>query len=881
MSGPSSSIREAPSSSSGRTEWSSDAAFRGADPGASTCDAMPPGEFPSVDGAVGRTLGDYIILDKLGSGGMGAVYRAIHKSLQKPVALKLIKAEWWGDSTAGEDQRAEARFRNEAQALGQLEHDHIVPIYDAGRIDGVVYFSMRLIRGPSLAGLLRKDGPMEPRQAAAYIEPIARAVQYAHDRKIVHRDLKPSNIMVDADGRPCLIDLGLCKSLEATDTTSTAGRPLGTAEYMAPEQARGDRQVGTSVDIYGLGATLMTLLTGQPPFGTGPAAAVLRRVIHDEPRWPHHRDRAVPRELKAICLKCLEKHPSQRFESAGAVAVALRRYLDGEPTGVVECSRWQRAVRWVRRSPWRAAAAGLAIVTVLLAAVFAIRLDHRDRELASAFARDLPATSWKNLDRRIREMPARARDLLHAPLADEALDPEVRTRLLLALLPSEPSRSVELVDRLLECAPDEHRAIVEGLRPHRAAAAARLRAAMEAEGSTSERRTRAAAALINLDGAGSHEAIAEAVPAWAILGAVDDPDRRVELMDWLVGSRIDPRILVDRINIESNPAVRRALIQVLAERDDAGRPPAEIEPGRIDRLEVLYRDDPDPGVHGSLAYLLRRWGRGSDRKRIDADLAGRPPGGRGWLVDAFGQTLAIIGPVAPEPGAKTRRLAVATTEVTLAAYLQFEPDFLARVEPYHGELPRDEGSPACAVSFVRAARFCNWLSERAGLPKTEWCYQAGPSPGSMVLVPDYARRRGYRLPTLAEWEFAARAGTTTDRYFGRSARSAGSYAWYNRNTENHAEPVGRLRPNDFGLFDVLGNLVEWCDNRNPPHSEKCDCPAGSGSECREYRLASIRGGSFNQPEGCLTVTRIDPSLDFQVPSLTWRCSGFRVVQAAP
>ncbi len=177
-----------------------------------------------MDGAVGRTFGGYIILERLGSGGMGVVYRALQSNARRLVALKLVKAEWWGDSTQPSNHRAESRFRNEAQALAQLEHDHIVPIYEVGHVEGVVYFSMRLIDGQNLGRVIRDGGPLDPRRAAAYIEPIARAVQYAHDRAILHRDLKPSNIMVDREDRPHLIDLGLCKSLEATDCHQP-GRP--------------------------------------------------------------------------------------------------------------------------------------------------------------------------------------------------------------------------------------------------------------------------------------------------------------------------------------------------------------------------------------------------------------------------------------------------------------------------------------------------------------------------------------------------------------------------------------------------------------------------------------------------------------------------------
>ena len=436
----------------------------------STAGREGPATSPQVDGAVGRTLGDYVILERLGSGGMGVVYRALQRDARRLVALKLIKAEWWGDSTVPGDRRAESRFRNEAQALAQLEHDHIVPIYDVGHAEGVVYFSMRLIKGRSLGRMVREGGPLDPRRAAAYVEPIARAVQYAHDRGILHRDLKPSNIMVDEEDRPYLIDLGLCKSLEATDATSQVGRPMGTAEYMSPEQARGDRHAGKAVDVYGLGATLLSLLTGSPPFSGATPAIVLRRVLDDEPDWPRERDRPVGRELKAICLKCLEKDPARRFRTAGELAEVLRRYLDDEPTGVVLPGPWTRLSRWVRRQPWRAAAAGLSLIAGLIAATAWVHADRRDRRLAAAFARDLPAIPWDDLPRKVREMAGhrgRVEAVLRARLEAGPVDPELRSRIAIALLPSEPARAAELADRLLSCGPEEHRAIREALRPRR------------------------------------------------------------------------------------------------------------------------------------------------------------------------------------------------------------------------------------------------------------------------------------------------------------------------------------------------------------------------------------------------------------------------------
>jgi hypothetical protein len=858
-----------------------DDAFRGVDPAASTADGVrvEPGEIPQVDGAVGRNFGGYIILERLGSGGMGVVYRALQINARRLVALKLVKAEWWGDSTQPSNHRAESRFRNEAQALAQLEHDHIVPIYEVGHVEGVVYFSMRLIDGQNLGRLIRDGGPLDPRRAAAYIEPIARAVQYAHDRAIVHRDLKPSNIMVDREDRPHLIDLGLCKSLEATDATSVAGRPMGTAEFMSPEQARGDSQIGTAVDVYGLGATLFSLLTGSPPFVGVTPAVVLRRVLDDEPDWPRHRDRAVGRELKAVCLKCLEKDPARRFPSAVALADALRHYLRDEPTGVVLPGPWTRLVRQIRSKPWRAAAAGLALVAGLIAATAWMHVIRRDRELAAAFVRDLPTTAWDDLPRKVREMSGhRARVVaeLRTVLDGRPIDPGVRTRIALALLPSEPSRAAELAGRLLDCGPDEHRAIHEALRPHRADIAGRLLAALASDTSDPGRRARAAAALIAFDGSEPPGSFADAAPAWSRLRAAEVPDLRVELLDWLVRSHIRPEILFDRVEHEPDASVRRSLFQVLAELGDGGHPPGEASAPRIAQLAAIYREDPDPGVHSSLAYLFVRWGMASDRARLDGQFAGKPPCHRRWLVNTIGQTLAVVGRVEP-----AGRLAIATTETTLAQYQRFDRDHRARAEQLHGAMPGDPDAPVGAVSYNDAARFCNWLSQEEGLAPEDWCYLPGEIAGTMVPAPNYLARRGYRLPRLREWEYAARAGTTSDRYFGRSLRHAAAFAWSIHNTDNHAEAVGRKRPNDFGLFDVLGNLLEWCDNPDPPHADRCICPATIGAECRKVRLVSIRGGGYSQPEGGLTVAAYSPTLDRLYPDEAFRYIGFRVVRLVP
>ena len=849
-----------------------------------------PGELPVIDGALGRQVGDYLILERLGIGGMGVVYRAYDREARRFVALKLIKAEWWGDSTEASGREAKSRFRNEAQALAQLEHDHIVPIYDIGHADGLVYFSMRLIKGCSLAEMIRGDGPLDPCRAAFYIAPIARAVQYAHDHQILHRDLKPGNVMLDEDDRPLLIDLGLCKSLDATDFTSVSGKPMGTAEYMAPEQARGVKDVGIAVDIYGLGATLFALLAGRPPFsGTSPVV-VLRKVIEEEPDWPPERDQSVGRELKAICLKCLEKDPSHRFRSAGELAEALRKYLDGEPTGVTLPGPWTRLVRWIRRNPWRAAAAAIAVVAAMVTTTAWARAARRDRETAEAFVRDLPTIPMADLPRKVRELEAYRGSI--NPRLDQLIragpvDPEVRPRIALALLPSEPSWANELADRLLVCGPEEHRIIREALRDHGTDVAPKLRAALDDPRSDPGRRSRAAAALIAIGRPSASGETEAAGTAWSLLRAAAVPDSRTELIDWLIRSKIEPRTLAGRLEREPDPSVRRAILQYLAGLGD-GRPPEGISPALPSRLAAMYRDDPDPGIHSSLAHLLRRWGHGSDRARIDAELTGKPRGHRQWLVNSLGQTMAIIGPgvgdSGPIPvadGRLTHRFAIATTETTLGQYRLVDPGHRARSKDHHGEPPTDPEIPADAISYDDAARFCNWLSRQEGLPPDHWCYIPGGAPGGMVLAPDYLSRRGYRLPSLREWEYAARAGTTTDRYFGQSPSHTADYAWSLRNSNNHAEPVGLKRPNDFGLFDALGNVLEWCYNPDPPHDQGCDCRAALGADCRKTRLVSMRGGSFYESEGGLTVMPPGPIFDRLLSTEKIRYIGFRIVKGEP
>jgi serine/threonine protein kinase len=273
---------------------------------------------------VAREFGDYELLAEIARGGMGVVYRARQKGLNRLVALKMILA---GRLAAQDDLQ---RFLSEAEAAARLQHPNIVAVHEVGQVDGQYFFSMEFINGPSLAQRL-SAGPLPGRVAARYVRIIARAVHYAHRHGILHRDLKPSNIVVDAEDEPHVTDFGLAKKLGGGSGQTRSGTVMGTPSYMAPEQAAGKtKELGPACDIYGLGAVLYELLTARPPFQSDTPVDTIMHVLDREPVPPRLLNPKVDRDLETICLKCLEKDPRHRYASAEALAEDLQRYLNGE-----------------------------------------------------------------------------------------------------------------------------------------------------------------------------------------------------------------------------------------------------------------------------------------------------------------------------------------------------------------------------------------------------------------------------------------------------------------------------------------------------------------------------------------------------------------------
>jgi tetratricopeptide (TPR) repeat protein len=413
-------------------------------------------------------LPDYRILGRLGRGGMGIVYEALQISLNRVVALKMIRA----GVDAGPDELA--RFQIEAEALADLQHPNIVAVHEVGRHHSCPFLTMEFLDGGSLHDLL-SGRPQQARTAASLVETLARAMHCAHLRGIVHRDLKPANILLQAkseirnpksetvtamrasdfefrtsDFTPKITDFGLAKRLQEGRRQTVTGMIVGTPNYMAPEQAEGrSDKVGPLADVYALGAVLYEMLTGKPPFEGETQLDTIRKVLSDEPTSPRAHQPTVPRDLSTICLKCLEKHPERRYRSAEVLADDLRRYLNGEPILARATGPAERIWKWAKRRPAQAALACVVLTAVALTAGILI-YSYRKISIAYGESQENAAVAFDAVDHLYTRMaeerlldepnkdPLREELLARAPALYEriarqpSLDPAVRRQTALA-----------------------------------------------------------------------------------------------------------------------------------------------------------------------------------------------------------------------------------------------------------------------------------------------------------------------------------------------------------------------------------------------------------------------------------------------------------------
>ncbi len=338
-----------------------------------------------------HSFGDYELLEEIARGGMGIVYKARQKSLNRIVAVKMILA---GHFASKQDV---LRFRSEAEAAANLRHANIVAVFETGECEGQPYFSMEYVPGRSLEEIVR-EGPLQAKRAAQYARTIAEAIHYAHGQGILHRDLKPSNVLIDIDDQPRVMDFGLAKQLRGDAGLTASGQALGSPNFMPPEQcgvaadvrtltkkseARNPKseisqslvtsvvtktKVGPASDVYGIGAILYCLLTGRPPFQAESIQEVLVQLQEREPVTPRMLIPSIPRDLETICLKCLEKEPARRYATAQRLADELTRFLAGQPIQARPLGAPEKTWRWCRRKPALAGALAAVVLVVALGA---------------------------------------------------------------------------------------------------------------------------------------------------------------------------------------------------------------------------------------------------------------------------------------------------------------------------------------------------------------------------------------------------------------------------------------------------------------------------------------------------------------------------------
>lgn len=345
-----------------------------------TCDACGSsfslvGAEDSPELAGRRTVGRFKLIERIGMGGFGAVWRARDAELDREVAVKIPRRGQL-------DPREAELFFREARAAAQLKHPHIVPVHEVGRDGEAIYIVSDLIRGESLAEWLKARRP-GPRKTAELLATVADALHFAHEHGIVHRDLKPSNLMIDAAGAPHLMDFGLAKRDVGEISMTLDGQVLGTPAYMSPEQAGGEvRWVDRRTDLYSLGVILFQMLCAELPF-RGSAQRQMQQRLTDDPPSPKSLNPRTPLDLATICLKCLERDPNRRYRTGEEVAAELRRYLRGEPIHARPLSRVARLARWARREPWKALAAGLTVLLAIAGPTAAVLLETQRAELQS------------------------------------------------------------------------------------------------------------------------------------------------------------------------------------------------------------------------------------------------------------------------------------------------------------------------------------------------------------------------------------------------------------------------------------------------------------------------------------------------------------------
>ncbi len=824
------------------------------------------GALPSLPPETGSpAIPGFEVLEVLGRGGMGVVYKARQKSLNRLVALKMIR-------TSGPDRLEERlRFRMEAEAVAQLGHGNIVQVYESGEHHGQPYLVLELIEGGSLDQHVGQ--PLPPRAGAELIETLARAVHHAHSHGIIHRDLKPANILLQAQETPQqphlfrdrfvpkIADFGLAKRIGIDSEQTQAGHVVGTPAYMAPEQASGDRNlVGPTVDIYALGVILYQLLTGRTPVEGKFGLDVLLLVQVQEPPPPRRFQPNLPRDLETICLKCLRKEPGQRYATAQDLAADLRCFLSGEPIQARPVGAVERAWKWTRRNPVPAALLGAVTLLVLAVAVISTTAAFRLQQKQDAIQQAEKDRTKALVDALLTAAPDSVPVILNTlagsqefvvPLLREELEDSrkkgesrrelrrLRAAIALTVL-GEPHLEF-LLDAVPTAPAAESGNLALAFRKRADEAGPLLSERARKSGKLTEQ---ARYAILLLD-------LGDLQVAQEMLAEGPDPTPRGTLIDLFQSWHGDLSALPAPLRRCDDEACRSGLCAALG-RVDPATLSSEVHQELADVLSELYREAAHGGTHSAADWALRQW----KEPLPTIEPTRGPPRGRRWFVNREGLTMIELAPGVVTQGATvlvlTRPFFLSNREVSLGLFRRFlektndprlkQPDWrpkdIARLTP-------DDSCPVNHLWRNDMVQFCNWLSQQEGRRP---CYRSDPvrpDPQADRWQCDF-QANGYRLPTEAEWVHAHRARATSKYFFGDDTRFLTSYAHV---AAVQTAPGGSKLPNRWGLFDMSGNVWEVCED----YYHQSDLPPGlffdwkgpAGPSKANPGLRVARGGAYD------------------------------------
>lgn len=812
--------------------------------------------------APGRIFGDYEILEELGEGGMGVVYKARQRSLKRLVALKTIRA----GEFANADQIL--RFQAEAQSVARLNDPGIVPVYEVGVYRGLHFFSMQYLAGGSLSDRL-KEGPLPARDGAMIVRQVAEAVHAAHQQQIIHRDLKPQNILLDEQGVPRVTDFGLAKQLDADDGLTRTGDVMGTPSYMAPEQAQGQLdQIGAATDVYALGAILYHVLTGRPPFQGASKIETLRQVVEQEPVPLRQLNAAIPRDLETIALKCLRKEVGKRYATAAELAADLGRWLENKPIVARPVGHSEKAWLWCKRRPTVAAAIALVAVTLAGSSIAIAAIRHagatRQDETEATAAREqaktvvashliAPATAIPYTLQQLKPLQQYATPLLHAKFVDESANEVERLHAAYGLAELGAPKQTFVLDSIPNAPAAECANIVATLQRGKSETLLEL----------ADRSTKATEPIVKSRYAIVALQLGDPQPVKELLALRPDPINRTKLIHSVAGWHGDLTVVADLLSKDDESPFRSGLCAALGTISWENIPTTERD--AVSRtLAELYKQAPDGGTHSAAGWALRQW-----KQELPVIAAGKQPAdGRQWYVNCQDQTMIQLpsdtftmgtrsaendSNTTPHEVLLTRPFCLGDREVTMEQFLRFVDDaaYTAAEKPAGWkeiyEQYKTNSSASAGTNFVTwfdAVLYCNWLSVQEGLrPAYErtgakWKWKDDPNNNNQEKEADAWRcdfkSSGYRLPAEVEWEYACRTVSASAFCFGDDKDLITQYAWVVSNSEGHAWPGGLKMPNGWGLFDMHGNVREWCDDLYSP---------GEVSENNISRV--LRGGAFH------------------------------------